>query len=693
VNFKILFIPVIPLLVSIPSCKDPSGYTLNILENNYPRAFFFRIPQFTHEPYGAWENDYRQLMGIEGKVLEEELPGISDPNIDYFTRFKHNHPAQCVLLHYNGNARDPRNDTEDFFAGHWLYYNGAGVLSDLPAGDSITRLKVSDVTLFRTHTGPYRDRNEDLGICALDDSGKPDWKRSEQVRLVSMDEASSTIVVHRGCYNTSPLAFQAGRTYIASHVQSGPYEEYGNLMWFYNHSLECPRDASGRICVDVLVQDIAAHFLQGGDLEAFDGIEFDVLVYKLAKHHNLLRNYTPGSNRAPDTNADGIQDNGVFGGIDTYGEGVMKFLRDLREMLGDEKLIMADHNSGYHQRAFGIINGIECEGWPLARDYRMKSWSGSMNRLYFWDRNARAPGMNYINHKWFPRMLDTVDVPISSDRLVMAVSCLSNFAIGEGFYLPEREPGQSGPPIWDELVMGRSNTPGWLGKPLGPSIRLAKKEENIFHGQSLKDLMQRIVPAGESPVSVAWDGNAIRIEGKTPHHSEYVEVLLKDIPGNGQDLTIFMTFSGRSLTNKSTECGRIYYVIPEMNTIPYQERWYISYFNQSPFESVFYYPDLPEGNLNFRIKIEGGEALRIHSLEAYACPDAMVREFENGIVLANPAPHHVWFNTEGIFPDRSFMRLQGSASQDPVTNNGTRITGGVQVGPKDGLFLRSDPGS
>ncbi len=48
------------------------------------------------------------LDGIMGKTLDEEVPGTQSPNIPFFTRFKQAHPKQAVLLHLNGNSRDPR---------------------------------------------------------------------------------------------------------------------------------------------------------------------------------------------------------------------------------------------------------------------------------------------------------------------------------------------------------------------------------------------------------------------------------------------------------------------------------------------------------------------------------------------------------------------------------------------------------
>lgn len=178
------------------------------------------------------------------------------------------------MLHINGNARDPRYESERFFAGHWLYFNGARVLSDIAAEEGISEIRVSDASLFRTATGRYRTSNEDIGLCALDKAGKPDWRVSEQVQLVSVDAAKNIIRVRRGCYGTKPLAFKTGKAYAAAHASEGPWGARSNILWLYNYSTRCPRNSKGRTCGDVFMEHLAELFGPGGELEAFDGLEF-----------------------------------------------------------------------------------------------------------------------------------------------------------------------------------------------------------------------------------------------------------------------------------------------------------------------------------------------------------------------------------------------------------------------------------
>ncbi|HID77286.1 MAG TPA: hypothetical protein EYP56_14980, partial [Planctomycetaceae bacterium] len=331
---------------------QPSSWHLDVLAGRYPAAFFFRSAEgLAANPrieYHRWKGCFSRLMGIEGKVLDEEVPGRSLRNIEFFVRFKRQHPEQLVLLHYNGNARDPRFQREPFFAGHFLYYNGARILDDVPAEEGETEIRVADATLFRTGIGRYRDKNDDVGLCLVDEDGRPDWHHSEQVQLVAVDAKRNVIRVRRACYGTRPMAFPGGRAYAAAHVTEGPWGRQSHLLWFYNYSTACPRDRQGRSCAEVHADELARRFSSGGELEAFDGIEFDVLHDRAGRR---------GKKRSPDCDADGRVDGGIIDGMNTYGIGVIEFCQQLRKRLGPKRLILADGASIANQRAFGILNG------------------------------------------------------------------------------------------------------------------------------------------------------------------------------------------------------------------------------------------------------------------------------------------------------------------------------------------------
>jgi len=370
--FTALFLAPIPSM-TVNAAENTANLT--ILGPDYPRAFFFRAcesgPSNKRMTYEKWAAEFGRLSGIIGKCLDEEVLGREANNPEWFSRFKRDYPNQVVLLHFNGNARDPLYKTEKYFPGHWIYRKATLIISDVPATSGETVIKVENVRDFHVGTGRYRTSNDDIALFGVTPDGKHDWNYCEQVQLISVDQNASTIRVKRGCYGTKPLAFKAGKARAAAHQTEGPWGKNNHLLWFYNFTTHCPRDAEGKTCADRLLDDLAAWFGKGGKLEAFDGIEFDVMF-----------NVTRG-----DTNGDGEEDNGIIGGTNQYGIGMVEFARQLRKQLGPNRIIQGDGALGpggvRSQRAFNILNGIESEGWPNIHDWKFDDWANQRIRLKF----------------------------------------------------------------------------------------------------------------------------------------------------------------------------------------------------------------------------------------------------------------------------------------------------------------------
>ena len=409
---------VLLLLLFVPDSLARDMEELTILGPNYPRVFFFRATERACSPkayptYESWEHDFSGLMGIMGKCLEEECQGRQPRNPEFFTRFKQRHPNQVVLLHLNGNSRDPLYEAETFFPGHWIYRKAVTITEDVPAEPGESVIHVSDARGFKTNTGRYRAHNDDIALFGMKD-GKHDWQHCEHVQLVLVNYGANTITVKRGCYGSKPLAFKKNESRAAAHQAEGPWGRNNHFLWYYNFSIHCPKDAEGKTCSDRLVDDLARWFGKGGPLDAFDGLEFDV-------HFNTTRG---------DTDGDGLEDHGFIDGKNNYGIGVVEFGRQLRARMGEDFIIQADGALGKggarSQRNWGIYNGIESEGWPNLHEWEIDDWSGGLNRHFFWQENARKPAFNYINHKWVqgvpgqPGRTRPVRVPFSRHRLVFA---------------------------------------------------------------------------------------------------------------------------------------------------------------------------------------------------------------------------------------------------------------------------------
>lgn len=677
--------------------------SLQIFRAGYPRAFFFRQAEsvaVARKPdFTAWNRDFSQLMGIMGKALDEEVPGRGR-NVDFFNRFKQAHPDQALLLHMNGNARDPRFEGERFFAGHWLYFNGAKILENVPAKSGETVIRVSDVTLFEVNGGRYKNSNDDIGLCVFGADGKPDWTQSEQVQLISIDRKKGTIRVRRGAYGTTPRAFAAGQAYAAAHCVEGPWGKDSHLLWLYNYSTKCPRDAKGRTCSDVAVAHLAELFNAGGKLANFDGLEFDVL-FNEAHGGNKRR-------RGADCDADGRRDDGVIEGVNVYGSGVVEFCRQLRGALGENKLIMADGSfkNDDEQRAFGLLNGMESEGWPHLLDFNVTDWSGGLNRQRFWQANGRAPVLSYINHKFNdPTAGGAVDekrakVGFNIHRLVFAAAVLTDSAITFSM-VPEvksRIPlvpnlkRSSTPVVWDEFVAGTRRQTGWLGQPVGPAIHLATRGPDLLRGSS-RLRSYDLVGSMESPdATVKMDRGAIRVSAKDAKAPRF-GVRLKGLACDGADLYFTVTARGEPMKNHPPEMARLVRasLVPgDPLSPPVSSEHFMSWINVKEFASTFYFSDVRTRTADLELVFESAEPVWISSINAHAAPDAMVREFEHGLVVANPSPRSQTLDLAKNFPGKHFRRFTATPGQDSKINNGQSVGASLTIAPKDALFLLKD---
>lgn len=659
---------------------------LEVLKGPYPRVYFFRaaegsaaMPKVNFE---RWYQTYSCLMGIEGKVLDEEVPGRSVKNIDFFSRFKELHPTQLVMQHYNGIARLPQ-DAPNWFAGHWLYYNGATIDGDVPASDGETEIHVSKARLFRLNAGREHDVNEDIGICEVDANGRPDWSKSEQVKLldVKVERGGAGIIkVQRAQYGTKARAFAKGKAYAASHFANGPWGKDKKLLWGFNFASTCPKDASGKTCADVLADEFGALFAKGGRLEKFDGIQFDVM-----RHSFVDR---PGNrDRDPDCDADGKADAGFIGEKDVYAEGVVGFCRKLREKLGRDRLILADGWNWDHVRAFGILNGMESEGWPKLGDLAFNDWCGGLNRAAFWKSHSAAPVFNYVNHKAGGNIA-TPGRPAGKDsegnfayhRLVFAASMFMDNAMCSSLRPPVEGDELQG--VWDEWWRGKDKQLGWLGMPKSEAVHLGFNSADVLEGAGAPPT-QKLVERIESESAVLALENGLRITGKTPDQTNTRFHLQVPVGASGELLLHFNLHAAHTRL-QGEGVPRLLLVGLVENRFDLSATW----IDVKAMDYTFSATGLsPNTTAKVTFDIEGAEPCWITSITAHSHADAMTREFDHGVVLANPSSQPFEFDLDHLFPGAKLRRITGTSAQDPQNNNGQSAAGKLRIAAKDGLFL------
>ena len=126
-----------------------------------------------------------------------------------------------------------------------------------------------------------------------------------------------------------------------------------------------------------------------------------------------------------------------------------------------------------------------------------------------------------------------------------------------------------------------------------------------------------------------------------------------------------------------------------------QAKWtpparFMTWLNDREFTSGFYFSDIRSKTVDLEWRVEGSELVRINSVLAFAHPDVIYREYEGGLVLANPSPRPYTIDLRQLFPGVKFRHLKGSPLQDPVTNDGSATSGSITLRPVEGLFLAKE---
>jgi hypothetical protein len=577
-----------------------------LLTDGYPHALFYRGKTEKQSSDENWQIEHTALMGIIGKAQDERVLD-REKNVEPFTTFKLNNPEQYVFLHYNGNFREPGYRRGKFFAGHWLYHPAVEIVRDVAAED--TTIYVSDTSGFNATPS----KEDDIALCERDPEGKPDWNACEQVSLIRILDIER-IEIRRAQYGTKRRVFGAHNAFASAHANA---RRRGVSAWHYNYSTLAPRDREGRSTGEVLAEDLASLFIENGELSEWDGLVFDFLPF------------AKSTSRPLDFDGDGIADKGRVDGLNTYGLGVFEFSQHLREAL-PEKLIVADGQATLSQRSFGIFNGMESEGWPLQFDPTIRDWSGGFNRLAYWARFALPPVFNIINHKYAYAYVGLEEgIRFNTSRLAMAAAVFTDSAFGSLMRPPGRPEGFELVHIWDEVFKGVEKEAGWLGRPLAPSTRLAIQQPPLWanYPEGVSPHMLPRVDGAES----GWANGVLTIEATQPR-SDVPAFVLRDLPIDGPDLVVTMVAWGEPWGEYPADIPRRAWVKVAGTD---QEFW--TFIGPHPFESVFYFKDLTTSSVDLEVRLENKSPIYISNLRAYAHPDVIYREFENGIVLANPS--------------------------------------------------------
>ena len=713
-----------------------SPYELEGYQRNEPRAFYFRLEYWALEAFSTvaeWQADVGNMAGSVTKGLHEELcQSVVDENLARQRTLNQNNPEELSLLHYNVNARMTGCGSDlqigDYSAGHWLYLPGCGLTANINADQMV--IPVEDISRFRLDVGltrqdfpagpsdPIIKYNDDIVIVPRT-AGGFNWNLAEQVTLISIQPGgftggfggpggsignpnSGTITVARGQYGTTKRSFNMSNAWVAPHAHEGPWAKpsVNRLGWEYNFDPLCPTDNQGRQCADVLREELVQILENDPATNFFDGIQFDIARFQKDAWYE---------GRRIDLDMDGVEDHDDLAAQRRYGRGVLDFFQDLRDDLGPDRLILADSGLDDSQRGFGILNGMESEGFPDLWDVeagvpQLDRWSTLINYLGYWAKHAYEPALNYVVLKDYIQSGSTVAPSQALARLAMAASVCT-----DSVFAYTSTPGQAfGYRVWDELDKG-SGEFGWLGAPTAPTRRLGlETADQLFGlGAPAAGFQQRWTSSDASITQV--NGQHLKIdpyfnrEGARATVTNYVRMggqseVLVSVDLWADKMAEFQSYDVPRLvkcrrvggpsgpTPPGTQLGAMTGGTIGLGGTPAEGVTALA--GTDPTTVTFLMRDVPTDTfeLNLEFEIEGDEPVYMANFRVHAASDWMARSFDNGAVLANPSDQARWFSIEALFPGRTFARINHRADQQ-----GTEPAGGVpkfiQLPPMSGTFL------
>lgn len=670
-NYCKLFLLTVLFVTVLTDIYGQDLKKLEIFNEEYPRAGYFRVSEFVirrdykdkPEKYTEWRDRFSDLSGIMGKTEYEELlrNNPHDQIRDWFTRYKKDFPDKIVMVHMNGRGRIPNYRIEKFSPGHWVYFEGCDVKSDLPGGQSVDYepevwIEVANPDRFRIDNGEKRKIKDDITLVRRKKDGTFDWEHAEYVRLLEKD--GNMIKVKRAMFGSKPLKFSKNNTYAAPHMGDGPWEQTANMLWHYNLSTHCPKDKKGKTCTDILIEELSENFKKGGRWAYFDGVQFDVMAGEPTTGYHPERRKL--GERA-DIDMDGKQDDGIINGIQTYGVGVFDFINRLRMAVGPNKIIAADgRNIGSQQVGNKTLNGIEIEGFPAQFPHGFAHWSTPINLLNFWRGVSAEPFFNYSAMRYNnPDKLSEKDL-MAHYRLAFAGSTFTS-----SFILANSWTTLQGIPDLHQVfgLPKDQKATGWLGKPIGETIHWAGTDlhtyKDVLAGRGNPIKPELLTPDDHTPFlwATAENNNAkaeIGQEGTlivTPAQARaQFGVKIKNVPFENEQMYIEFTMrSGKidsryqdgylrsiSLILNGIKGPKQLTNIAKINGDWFTYRVYFANTYDTMFQRPIVYNRKGEKTLDIELVVhDSAGPVEISNITINNAPEIVYREFEHGKVFAN----------------------------------------------------------
>jgi hypothetical protein len=631
---------------------------------------------------------------VIAKALDDEIIGLQRA-APYLQAIKARYPTKVVLDHFLLEGRNPASEQPAVFPGHWLLLNGTTLTADVSHADTV--LQVTDSSVLRA--------GEAVQIMALDASGKPDYERVEQVRVVSV--ASGRATVERGAFGSTALEFKAKETRVAAHA----WVRYSTEVWKYNFCLGGPRDAQGRRLIEALAEALAGYLRPDGILAGLDGYQFDVARFYPAS--------TDQGTRRVDCDNDGRPDGGLISDVNSFGLGAVSFTRTLRGLVGDDIFLVSEATGPLSHRDLAYANGIENESFPDLHQWA--GFSAAYQRYQYWLQGARQARLSYLQLKEsteaFTRCPDKDRGTNWKYRLALAAALM-----GSGYfaYLPSNP--EEGPecafsdPVTrytyaelDEFKAGRAERWNYLGLPAEEPRRLAASStspsllSNNFEGD-LRNVTLALLGASQATIE--------RDTSRPGQGAASLHVAITRLDPDPADNKVrvefpsFVVQKGRQYTMRLRVRADPKYglVDPAFAQVPRRVAVLFRVGAARSTQDVTGDGTWRDYSLTFTaldtdaaatvaivLGVEAGDVWLDDLRFSEGSGDVFVRRFEHGVVLLNASAQPVQFDLGALVPGVTLRRISGT--QDAAVNSGALVGPAVTVPERDALILLAADGS
>lgn len=654
-----------------------------VFENRFPKQFIFRGEY--NVKVNATDESFSRAAEYSCGIIQKYVPYDEMKKLDpyktaaFASRYVRENPTKLILLHWDAeeHVNCIEGSSTRFFPGHWITFEGTKPAT--PIGKKDTWITVEDIRPLSVTTKNPKARSRFLNpvllAVRLDKNGLPIWYESEYLLLEEIDKETNKIKVKRSHALSKSISFDLN-TRIA------PISTYlsSDHLFVYNYSVNSPKDKNGKQAIDIQFEELTELFDPNkGRLRDLNGIAFDVLNWGV-----------PFNPALADTDGDGIGDGGIdsITGEDLFRKGAYLFQQRLRNHFGNEFILTNDGYNEKDQRAIGIFNGLESEGLVRHND-AFRGFSKTLNVFAYWMKN------NPIDYKLayiVPKIMNPVDQS-KTDQYVRfctaTVTCLGASLAA----IPTEKPEER--LAIDEIICGNQKKMYWLGKPIGEMQNLGFAGRDVLDNNGIilnKEYVEKIKAEN---CTFLIHNNEILVSGidkKSFQNNCRITLPKIKIPEHVNDITLCLEAKAiEPLKGMNKEIPRMMFVqisgLPDYEKTEMLNKMYNSMWGlvgDSYFESTFCYRKVGGRELEISIEMEGQGDFAIKNIRIMDQTSAIIREFENGIVLANPSLSDYKFDLSP-YSSSKFRRIEGKE----YPNNGDLVdsTNGVVLGPCEGLFL------